>query len=237
MIRESGVTVLTGVPTMYRRLAEHRRASRNTDLRVAVVSGSPCPPDVAQRVSLGLGVPLIERYGMTEASPLTWRYVGEADAPGDVGWPGWGVHLRTLSPNGQPQPPGKHGEIEVQAPTMMLRYLAAADTREAVRDGWLRTGDLGVVTETGRLTLTGRQKEVILRGGYTVSALEVQRALERHPAVAEAAVIGIPDGDLGEEIVAAVVPRRGKHPTAEDLTAHAAERLASYKLAAALAGG
>lgn len=229
VIREAGVTVLTGVPTMYRRLAEHRRASRNTDVRAAVVSGAPCPPDLARTVLLGLGVPLIERYGMTEASPLTWRYVSEGDVPGDVGRPGWGVHLRATSAAGQPVAAGREGHIEVMAPSMMLRYLDPAETREAFREGWFRTGDLGIVREDGGLTLTGREKDVILRGGYTVSAREVQLAVERHPAVAEAAVLGVPDADMGEEIVAAVIPRRGKHVTDEDLDVHAAGLLATYK--------
>jgi long-chain acyl-CoA synthetase len=223
------VTVLTGVPTMYRRIAELREASRNSDLRLAIVSGAACPREVGHDVRLRLGIPVIERYGMTEASPLTWRQVDDGTPEGDVGWPAWGVHLRAVDDRGTVVPPGTPGEIEVQAPGMFLRYLAAADNREAFHDGWLRTGDLGTIRPDGGLTLQSRLKEVILRGGYTVSAREVEAVIQQHPAVVEAAVVGLPDEDMGEDIAAMVVLKPGRRTEPAELWRFVGERLAGWK--------
>jgi long-chain acyl-CoA synthetase len=223
------VTVLTAVPTMYRRIAELREASRNSDLRLAIVSGAPCPPGLARDVRLRLGVPMVERYGMTEASPLTWRPVQDRTTEGDVGWPGWGVRLRAVGPADAVLPPGQAGEIEVQAPGMLLRYLNPADNREGLRDGWLRTGDIGTIRTDGGLTLRGRLKDVILRGGYTVSAAEVEAAISHHPAVAEAVVVGLPDTEMGEDIAAMVVLKAGRKTEPAELWRFVGERLAAWK--------
>jgi long-chain acyl-CoA synthetase len=223
------VTVLTGVPTMYRRIAELREASRNSDLRLAIVSGAACPREVARDVRLRLGIDIVERYGMTEASPLTWRMVDDNTAAGDVGFPAWGVKLRVVDDHGRVLPEGRTGEVETQAPGMLLRYLAAADNRDGFHDGWLRTGDLGCIRPDGGLTLEARLKEVILRGGYTISAREVEAAIEMHPAVAEAAVVGLPDEEMGEDIAAMVVLKPGKQAEPADLWRFVGERLAGWK--------
>ncbi|MGI8610228.1 MAG: class I adenylate-forming enzyme family protein [Candidatus Dormibacteria bacterium] len=223
------ITVLTGVPTMYRRMAELREASRNSDLRLAIVSGATCPREVTRDVHLRLGIPVIERYGMTEASPLTWRQVADDTPEGDVGWPAWGVRLRAVDEKARPLPAGIAGEIEVQSPAMFLRYLSAPDNREAFDNGWLRTGDLGTVRVDGGLTLKSRLKEVILRGGYTISAREVESVIEQHPAVAEAAVVGLPDEDMGEDIAAMVVLRSGRRAEPAELWRFVGERLATWK--------
>jgi long-chain acyl-CoA synthetase len=234
LIRTRGVTIVTGVPAMYRRLADAAEATRNTDLRLAVVSGSSCPRAVARDVRARLGVHMVERYGMTEASPLSWRVIADDAPEGDVGWPGWGVHIRAVNSKGKVLAPEKTGELEVQAPSMLLRYLNAEDNRDGFHDGWLRTGDLGIVREDGGITLSARLKQVILRGGYSVAAVEVEKALEAHPWVAEAVVIGIPDQTLGEELAAAVVLHKRRTPPPEwevvmALERHMKERLAAWK--------
>jgi len=223
------ITVLTGVPTMYRRIAELREASRNSDLRLAIVSGAACPPPVAREIRIRLGIPLLERYGMTEASPLAWGMVEDQATPGDVGQPGWGVRLRTVDGEGNVLPVGEVGELEVQSPGMLLRYLAADDNRDQFHDGWLRTGDLASLSNDGGLRLRGRLKEVILRGGYTVSAAEVEAALEQHPAVAECVVVGLPDPDMGEDVGAMVVLRAGRDTEPAELWRFLGERLAPWK--------
>lgn len=228
-VQTKGITVLTGVPTMYRRIAELREANRNSDLRLAIVSGAACPREVARDMRLRLGIPLLERYGMTEASPLTWRQVEDDTLEGDVGWPGWGVRVRVVDDRGGLVPAGAAGEVEVQSPGMLLRYLAPADNREAFHDGWLRTGDLGSTRADGGLTLQSRIKEVILRGGYTISAREVEAVIEQHPAVAEAAVVGLPDEDMGEDIAAMVVLRTGRRTEPAELWRFVGERLATWK--------
>ena len=229
LVLATEVTVLTGVPTMYRRIAELREASRNSDLRLAVVSGAACPRAVARDIRLRLGIPVVERYGMTEASPLTWRMIDGGAPDGDVGWPGWGVRLRTVSESGQALPAGQRGQLEVQSPGMLLRYLAASDTRDHLHDGWLRTGDLATIRSDGGLTLGGRLKDVILRGGYTISAAEVEVALGHHPAVAEASVVGLPDPDMGEDIAAMVVLKAGRKAEPAELWRFLGERLAPWK--------
>jgi acyl-CoA synthetase (AMP-forming)/AMP-acid ligase II len=114
---------------------------------------------------------------------------------------------------------------------MLLRYLDRRDNLDGFHDGWIRTGDLGQVSADGALRLSGRIKDVILRGGYTVAAAEVERAIESHPAVAEAAVVGVLDADMGEEICAAVVLHRGKRVSSEDdLAFHVRDRLATWKV-------
>ncbi|MFN2464751.1 MAG: class I adenylate-forming enzyme family protein [Candidatus Dormibacteria bacterium] len=229
LILSREVTVLTGVPTMLKRIAELREASRNSDLRLAIVSGSACPRGVVRDVRLRLGIEVVERYGMTEASPLTWRTIDEGTAEGDVGWPGWGVKLRIVDDHGRAIGTGVTGEVEVQSPGMLLRYLSAADTRDAFDGDWLRTGDLGSLRADGGLTLAARLKEVILRGGFTVAAREVEATIEMHPAVAEAAVVGLPDDDMGEEIAAMVVLKPGKKAEPADLWRFIGERLAGWK--------
>jgi long-chain acyl-CoA synthetase len=229
LVKTRGVTVLTGVPAMYRRLATAPEATRNTDLRLAVVSGSTCPREVARQVRLRMGVRVIERYGMTEASPLTWREVTDESPAGDVGWPGWGVHVRVVGESGKVLTAESSGELEVQSPGMLLRYLRADDNRDGFDDGWLRTGDFGRIREDGGITIESRLKEVILRGGYSISALEVEQVLTQHRAVQDAAVVGVPHPDIGEELAAAVVWREGSTAETEDLERFMAKRLAAWK--------
>jgi len=112
---------------------------------------------------------------------------------------------------------------------MMSGYLSARDNREGFHNGWLRTGDLGALRADSGITLSGRLKDVIIRGGYSIAAREVELALETHPAVREAAVIGVPDEDLGEELAAVVVPRRGQRPQPEELDQYLLQKLARWK--------
>ena len=229
VVQARQVTVITGVPTMFRRIADLPEVTRESHLRLAIVSGSACPRAVSRDVRRRIGIPVIERYGMTEASPLTWRRVDHDTPEGDVGWPGWGVHLRAVDRQGGVVAAGSEGEIEVRSPGMLLRYLSAADNRAAVHDGWLRTGDLGTIRADGGLTLRSRLKDVILQGGYSVSAREVESVIQRHPAVAEAAVVGLPSREMGQDIAAMVVLRSGRHTEPAELLGFVGERLASWK--------
>jgi long-chain acyl-CoA synthetase len=220
------VTVLQGVPTMFSRLLA--TATRPpASLRLGVVSGAPLPHDVATGVHARLCPHVVERYGMTEVSPLTMREVPEGGGePGDVGRPLWGVGVRVVGGAAE-------GELEAAAPSMFLGYAGnPRATVDVLRDGFLRTGDLGRVEPDGRVVLTGRLKDLIIRGGYNVPAREVEQVLEGHPAVAEVAVVGLPDADLGEEIAAALVLRPGRSARAGLPTAlgeHCAAHLAAYK--------
>ena len=223
-IAERGVTVLQAVPTMLARLAG-QASRRPAELRLVVVSGAPLPATVATQVHDRLCDRVVERYGMTEVSPLTMRLVPPGGGePGDVGRPLWGVGIRV-------EGGAAAGELEATAPSMFLGY--AADRRatdEALVDGFFRTGDLGRIDADGRVLLTGRLKDLIIRGGYNVAAREVEHVLEGHPAVAEVAVVGLPDADLGEEVAAALVLRRGAgDAVATELRGRCVELLAGYK--------
>jgi long-chain acyl-CoA synthetase len=232
VIRERRVTVLQAVPTMFARLttvaATAAPAQRPDTLRLTVVSGAPLPADLAGAVHDTLCDRVIERYGMTEVSPLTMREVPpDGGEPGDVGRPLWGVAVRVAG--GQAS-----GELEATAPSMFLGYAGARRaTQEVLRDGFLRTGDLGRVDADGRVVLSGRLKDLIIRGGYNVPAREVEQVLEGHHAVAEVAVVGLPDADLGEEVAAVLVLRSaGRHAhrdMPEELRARCRRLLAAYK--------
>jgi long-chain acyl-CoA synthetase len=225
-IEERRVTVLQGVPTMFSRLVTARANKAQStplpSLRLTVVSGAPLPAGLAAGVHRHLCARIVERWGMTEVSPLTMRDVPEGDdEPGDVGRPLWGVAVRAAS----------NGELEAAAPSMFLGYAGEpAATRAAMHDGFLRTGDLGRVDPDGRVVLSGRLKDLIIRGGNNVAAREVEHVLEGHPAVLEVAVVGLPDPDMGEEVAAALVLERGSPPgVAAELRRRCAEQLAAHK--------
>jgi long-chain acyl-CoA synthetase len=232
-IDDHGVTVLQAVPTMFSRLAAGASATttataRPRTLRLAVVSGAPLPTDLARSVHATLCDRVVERYGMTEVSPLTMREVPEdGGEPGDVGRPLWGVGVRVAGGE-------EHGELEATAASMFLGYAGDRRATAAVlRDGFMRTGDLGRVDPDGRVVLSGRLKDLIIRGGYNVPAREVEQVIEGHPAVAEVAVVGLPDADLGEEVAAALVLRPGGARGADvpaELRRRCASALARYKL-------
>jgi o-succinylbenzoate---CoA ligase len=179
-------------------------------LRVALIGGGPVPPGMLDR-ALAAGIPVTQTYGLTEAcSQVTAEEPGEAS--GTAGRPLDGVELSLDA----------GGEILVRGPTV-----APGSVDD---DGFLHTCDLGVLDRRGRLTVVGRRSETIVSGGENVAPAEVEAALESHPAVAEAAVFGRPDPEWGERVVAAVVLREGASADPEDLRAHAAGRLARFKV-------
>jgi long-chain acyl-CoA synthetase len=227
------VTVLQGVPTMFSRLAAAAATAAPTrppSLRLCVVSGAPMPALLARSVHDTLCEHVVERYGMTEVSPLTMREVpADGGQPGDVGRPLWGVGIRVENDGGKTP----EGELLATAPSMFLGYAGhRRATAAAMVDGFFRTGDLGRIEPDGRVVLTGRLKDLIIRGGHNVAAREVEHLLEGHPAVAEVAVVGMPDDDLGEEVAAALVLRDGRGQpdrVTEELRLRCVDRLAAHK--------
>ena len=223
LIERERVSVVQGVPTMLVRLADQARRPP-ASLRLCVVSGAPLPEGAADGLLERLCPVVVERYGMTEVSPLTMRRIrAGAGPPGDVGRPLDGVVVRTVDGLAE-------GELEAASPTMFLGYDGdRRATAAALRNGFFRTGDLGRVGDDGRVRLNGRSKDVIVRGGNNVAAREVERVLESHPDVVETAVVGVPDADLGEQVAAAVVVRRGGERVLGELAERCAEQLAAYK--------
>jgi long-chain acyl-CoA synthetase len=232
-IRDHGVTVFPGVATMFRRLLDAPEA-RDADfegLRLALSGAAPCPWALTQEWKARTGVRILRGYGMTELfRPLSYVAGDPAERPDAVGRPVPGVEVRLVDDAGEPVAPGDSGELWIRSPAAMDGYLEAADETAAVlRDGWFRTGDLARIAPDGFVTIEGRKRERILRGGDSVFPAEVETVLLAHPAVAEAAVVGIPDADVGEEVAAFVVLHAGADASAEALVAWCRERLAAFK--------
>jgi malonyl-CoA/methylmalonyl-CoA synthetase len=236
-----GATMLFGVPTMYHRIAqalsEDPALARALGTARLLVSGSAAlPVHDHERIAAATGRRVIERYGMTETLMNTSiRADGEA-RPGTVGVPLPGVELRLVEEDGAPitaYDGETVGEIQVRGPNLFTEYLNRPDaTADAfTADGWFRTGDMAVRDPDGYVRIVGRKAtDLIKSGGYKIGAGEIENALLEHPAVREAAVTGEPDADLGERIVAWVVPADPQAPPGvEELAEHVARRLAPHK--------
>lgn len=209
-LREDGITVVSLVPTTLARLLDAGLDRGGAPaLRCALLGGAPAPPGLLERAAAA-GVPIAQTYGLTEAcSQVATSPPGE---PETAGRPLVGTRMEIAA----------GGEILVAGPTVAPGALGP--------DGWLHTGDLGRLDERGRLLVTGRRSEIIVTGGENVAPAEVEEALERHPAVAEAAAHGRPDPEWGEAVVATVVRRDGVSVEAEELRAHCAASLARFKV-------
>ena len=213
MVRH-GCTVFMGVPTMYHALLEAIATGAPTPrLHRAYSGGSALAVPVLEAVEEELGCPVYEGYGLTETSPcVAYNQPGSPPRPGTVGTPIAGVEVAVARAEREDGvellPAGEVGEVVIRGHNVMSGYLGLPEETAAVLvDGWFRSGDLGVLAADGRLRLVDRKKDVVLRGGYNVYPREVEEALLRHPAVEQAAVIGIPDDSRGEEVCAIVVAR------------------------------
>ncbi|MER5207896.1 acyl-CoA synthetase [Streptomyces sp. NPDC002825] len=235
-----GGTMLFGVPTMYHRIAD--ALDEDPDLTAALagarllVSGSAAlPVHDHERIAAATGRTVVERYGMTETLMNTSVRPGGEPRPGTVGTPLAGVDLRLVDEDGSviEELDGESvGEVQVRGPHLFSGYLNRPDATAAAFDGgWFRTGDMAVREADGGVRLVGRKAtDLIKSGGYKIGAGEIENALLDHPGVREAAVTGEPDPDLGERIVAWVVPQDGEKPPAEaDLADHVAGLLAPHK--------
>jgi malonyl-CoA/methylmalonyl-CoA synthetase len=231
-------TMMFGVPTMYHRLAldcaaDPAMAKAIGGARLLVSGSAALPATDHARLADATGQRVVERYGMTETlMNCSVRASGDR-RPGTVGLPLPGVSLRLVDDAGEPiaETDGETvGEIEVRGDNLFLGYLNRPDaTEQVMRDGWFRTGDMAVRDPDGYVRIVGRRAtDLIKSGGYKIGAGEIENALLEHPAVAEVAVTGEPDEDLGERIVAWVVPA-GTEPTPEELADHVAKLLAPHK--------
>src|SRR5215211_1532188 len=230
---EGRVTMFFGVPTMYVRLLREAeaRVERPRPLRLYVSGSAPLSPHAFEVFERVFGERILERYGMTETiMNLTNPYEGER-RPGTVGKPYPGQEARVVDiKTREPLSADEVGEIEVRGPHVFAGYWNRPDATEETfdEDGWFRTGDLGSVSEDGYFTISGRSKELIISGGYNVYPREVEEVVEGCPGVSEAAVVGLPDPEFGERVVAAVV-REDPGLTAEKVTSFCREDLAGYK--------
>ncbi|MFJ9031911.1 acyl-CoA synthetase [Streptomyces sp. NPDC102274] len=236
----SGATMLFGVPTMYHRIAEALAddpalAKALAGARLLVSGSAALPVHDHERIAAATGRRVIERYGMTETLMNTSvRADGEPRA-GTVGVPLGGVELRLVDESGvvfEAYDGETVGEIQVRGPNLFTEYLNRPDATEAAfTDGWFRTGDMAIRDPDGYVRIVGRKAtDLIKSGGYKIGAGEIENVLLEHPGVREAAVTGEPDADLGERIVAWIVPARAEAPpSAQELADHVAAQLAAHK--------
>lgn len=232
-IRARGVTVFPGVATMFRRLLDSPElaAADLSSVRIAVSGAAPCPWALAREWRERTGIRIVRGYGMTELfRPISYSATDPTEAPDAIGRAVPGVELRIVDDAGSPVPGGQTGELWIKSPSAMECYVnAPAETREVLVDGWFHTGDLATVSADGLVTIVGRKRERILRGGYSVFPAEVEAVLLTHPAVAEAAVVGTHHPELGEDVAAFVTLRPGTAAAPDELIAHCRERLAAFK--------
>ncbi len=225
-----GATVLMGVPTFYTRILEHPGLTRKTvsNMRLFISGSAPLLVDTHDRWAAATGHRILERYGMTETNMNTSNpYDGDRRA-GTVGLPLPGMELRVITNEGAAEP-GEIGVIEVRGPNVFQGYWQMPEkTAEELRpDGWFLTGDQGFMDADGYVTIVGREKDMIITGGFNVYPKEVESVLDEVPGVKESAVIGVPHPDLGEAVVAVVV--RDTTADAQGIAAALAGQLARFK--------
>jgi long-chain acyl-CoA synthetase len=233
IIARDRVTIFEGVPTMYAAMLHYPDAdpAHAASLRVCVSGGAAMPVEILRGFEEKFGCIILEGYGLSETSPVaSFNHPDKVRKPGSVGTPVEGVEMRLVGDGGATVPAGEVGEIAIRGHNVMKGYWGRPEaTAEAIPDGWFRTGDLARVDEDGYYFIVDRKKEMIIRGGYNVYPREIEEVLHEHPAVAEAAVVGIPHAELGEEVGAAVALKPGATATPEELRAFTRERVAAYK--------
>ncbi len=233
IIAADRVTVFEGVPTMYSALLEQQaRLPRHTaSLRLGISGGAALPVETHRRFEAEFNCMILEGYGLSETSPVaSFNHPQKERKVGSIGTPIAGVEFRLLDDDGYSSAPGEPGEIVIRGHNVMKGYWHKPDeTAAAFADGWFKTGDVGRVDDDGYYYIVDRKKDLIIRGGFNVYPREVEEVLYEHPAVLEAAVIGLPHDSLGEEIGAAIALREGQSASLEELQAFVKERLAAYK--------
>jgi long-chain acyl-CoA synthetase len=234
-IQAHGVTIFEGVPTMFVALLTCPTVDDYdvATLRIGISGGAAIPAEVLDRFEKRFGMIILEGYGLSEtASTTTFNCSATDRRVYSVGRPIWGTQVQIWDTQNQPLSAGKDniGEIVTRGYHTMKGYLGDPEaTAEAFTDGWLHTGDLGYIDQDGYVFVVDRKKELIIRGGYNVYPREVEEVLYSHPAVNEAAVLGIPDERLGEEVLAVVSLKPGASARPEELIEFCKQHLAAYK--------
>jgi long-chain acyl-CoA synthetase len=226
-----------GVPTMYWALLQHARQQQvdvsktAASLRLAVSGGAPMPVAVLEDFQRTFGVRVLEGYGLSETAPVAcFNQVFRPSKPGTVGLPVVACQIQIFDDQDRPLPPGERGEIVIRGHNVMKGYYKRpVETADALRGGWFHTGDIGVIDADGYVSIVDRKKDMVLRGGMNVYPREIEEVLMTHPAVSLAAVVGIPDERLGEEVKAFIVLKPGAALTADELIGWSKDQLAAYK--------
>src|SRR4051812_7279401 len=234
ILERDRVTVFEGVPTMYAAMLHSPRATETdtSTLKVCVSGGAAMPVELMRAFEAQFATQVLEGYGLSETSPVaSFNRRDRERKPGSIGLPLDGVDMRVVDEDAREVARGDVGEIAIRGHNVMKGYWQRADATAEVLDGdgWFRTGDMGRVDQDGYFFIVDRKKDLVIRGGYNVYPREVEEVLYEHPAVREAAVIGIPHDELGEEIGAAVALKDGADSSAAEVREFVKERVAAYK--------
>jgi long-chain acyl-CoA synthetase len=227
------VNIFEGVPTMYGAMlhAPDCKSYDTSTLEICASGGSAMPVELMRGFEKAFNCKVLEGYGLSETSPIaSFNHPDRERKPGSIGTPIEGVEMKVVDDEGQEVPQGEVGEIVIRGHNVMKGYWRKPEaTAEAIRDGWFHTGDMAKVDEDGYFFIVDRKKDLIIRGGYNVYPREIEEVLYEHPAVREAAVIGVPHDELGEEVGAAVALKDGAQATADELRDYIKGQVAAYK--------
>jgi len=233
IIERDKVTVFEGVPTMYTAMLnlENRADYDVSCLKVCASGGSAMPGEILRGFEEAFGCKVLEGYGLSETSPVaSFNHPDRERKIGSIGTPIEGVEMKVVDDDGNEVDQGEVGEIVIKGHNVMKAYWDREDaTKESIKDGWFYTGDMAKVDEEGYFFIVDRKKELIIRGGYNVYPREIEEVLYEHPAVVEAAVLGVEDENMGEEIGAAVVIKEGEDLSEDDIKGYVKEEVANYK--------
>src|SRR5215216_7514678 len=234
IIDRDKATLFQGVPTMYNAML-HSQSCEDADcstLRVCMSGGAAMPAELMRAFEEKFGCIILEGYGLSETSPVaSFNHPDRERKPGSIGTPIEGVEMQVWDDDGNELPQGEVGEIVIRGHNIMRGYWNRDEAnKEAItEEGWFRTGDMAKMDEDGYFFIVDRKKDLIIRGGYNVYPREIEEVLYEHPAIQEAAVIGVPHDELGEEVGAAVVLKEGESVGEDELKSYLKEQVAAYK--------
>jgi long-chain acyl-CoA synthetase len=233
IIERDKVNLFQGVPTMYSALLHQKGRDKfdTSTLELCVSGGSAMPVELMRGFEDAFKCKILEGYGLSESSPVaSFNRPDRERKPGSIGIPIEGVDMKVVDDDGNDIAQGEVGEILIRGHNVMKGYWNKPDaTGETLIDGWLHTGDMAKIDEDGYFFIVDRKKDLIIRGGYNVYPREIEEVLYEHPAVREAAVIGVKDDSLGEEVGAAVALKDGEDVSAQELREFVKEQVAAYK--------
>jgi len=231
------ISVFAGVPTMYWGLNSYLEtntydiSSIKSSLTMCLSGGASLPVTVLENFEKLFDVAILEGFGMSEGSPVvTFNQIDVGRKPGSVGTPVWGVQVKLVDEDGKEVPTGEKGELLYKGHNVMKGYYNNPEaTAKTIQDGWLYSGDIAVKDEDGFYFIVDRTKDMIIRGGLNIYPREVEAVMMKHPAISMAAVIGVPDEEMGEEVKAFVVLKEGASATEDELRQYTKDNIAAYK--------
>ena len=233
IIQRDRVNIFQGVPTMYGAILHlpGRGDYDTSTLRVCVSGGSALPVELLRGFEREFGAKILEGYGLSETSPVaSFNHPDRERKPGSIGTPIEGVEMKVVDDDDNDVPQGEVGEIVIRGHNIMKGYWKQPDaTAKTMKHGWFHSGDMATVDEDGYFFIVDRKKDMIIRGGYNIYPREIEEVLYEHPAVREAAVVGLPDDEWGEEVGAAVTLKDGESASPDELRAFVKDQVAAYK--------